>query len=119
MNFSNLDRCDGPACPRCGCQDAEILAQPDASQGHWYGAGRARCRHCNLIYHFKELPKFDVAASPPELERKDPVREIPIVTCDDCRTEMKVTKTEGKVRRYRCATCGRTAKRARADAEPV
>ncbi len=114
-----LDRCEGPACPRCGCQDAEILAKPNPGQGAWYGAGRARCKHCQLIYHFKEIvtPAASGADLQQEPVRKDPVREIPIVMCEQCKTEMKVAKTEGKVRRYRCAGCGRTAKRARADAD--
>lgn len=116
MNFA-LDRCDGPACPRCGCQDAEILAQPVPGQATWYGAGRARCKHCNLIFHFKETATAAAAGESRAADRKEPVREIPIVMCDDCGVEMKVSKTEGKVRRYRCATCGRTAKRARADAD--
>jgi transcriptional regulator NrdR family protein len=48
-----LQKCDGPSCPRCGCQDAEILASPGASK--WFPSGRAVCRNCQSKFTFKEV----------------------------------------------------------------
>lgn len=73
-----LEKCHGPACPRCGCQDAKILAEPPqratlvskAQQFYgttsWFAGGRARCKHCGLTFSFRELPP------PPEEPPEEP-----------------------------------------------
>lgn len=113
MNYHALDRCTGPACPRCGCQDAQILAQPDPSQSTWYGAGRAKCRHCAMVYHFKEVAPAASEASSPSTPTTAPAKVIPIVACQNCGAEMRVASSPGKVRHYRCPACGATDKRSK------
>lgn len=76
-----LDKCDGPACPRCGCQDAKILAEPPQQRAplvskaqqfygtaSWFAGGRARCKHCGLTFSFRELPSSP--EDPPEEPRQ-------------------------------------------------
>lgn len=71
-----LDLCEGPACPRCGCTDTDILRRPaepaDVNPdglGTWFTDGRARCRNCNTEFCFRELPRVD-HRDPPPLARR-------------------------------------------------
>lgn len=130
MTWTRLERCTGPACPNCGCEDAEILEQPkpspDPKQGGWWGSGRAECNACGREFRFKELPKppeppadpapvFDEPANPvavlepPQVEK----RVVPVVKCPDCGGEMKITSSRKVVRYHKCPKCGQTAKTAR------
>jgi hypothetical protein len=82
-----LERCDGPPCPRCGSQDADIKVMPppidpradDLRQKYgvtsWFAAGRARCRFCNLNFSFRELPPSpaeEPSQEPPSLRPTPP-----------------------------------------------
>ena len=69
----DLERCTGPACPRCGCKDADILrdgtpqptAQPPlAKRTRWWSDGQAICNHCNQPFYFTP-PPLDHATPPP------------------------------------------------------
>jgi hypothetical protein len=58
-----LELCDGPECPRCGCQDSEILKPPPQAPEReilWWAWGHARCRHCGHPFTFQ-----DADAPPP------------------------------------------------------
>ncbi len=123
MSFATLERCDGPPCPRCGCQDVEILSYPPVRtengwRGSWFDAGRAVCRHCRLQFTFRELPQNEAveAAEPitlpiePDLVAEHTIR---VVQCSDCGIPMKATSTRKDVRYHKCPHCGKTAKTAR------
>ncbi len=130
MTFERLDLCDGPACPNCGCQDAEILAEPKGpAEKSWFGAGKARCRHCGQTFHFKEVA--DDAQQPPVdyqepvVEHQEPVVDVPSVAyqtvrkplCPECGSgKVVVVATRRLIRRYKCKECGGRFKQAR---EPV
>ena len=127
-----LQACDGPVCPRCGCRDSKILRQPDVT-GSWWGGGKARCRHCGLAFSFREIPKPPPPPEVPvecelpekyfpgngselaEIDDNRPVdcTMIPIVTCPDCGDTMKTSSTRKKFRYHKCLKCGRTLKTAR------
>lgn len=54
-----LDRCNGPECPACGCTDTRILqrpASPEPGKASWWASGRARCNYCGNRFAFRELP---------------------------------------------------------------
>ncbi len=132
MTRIQLDRCQGPECPNCGCRDAELLREPingtAAGEKSWFGSGFAECNHCRRRFHFKEVP---AEAEPPAIEdtlleepeaelvtaEPDPPRIkraiIPEVTCEDCDTKMKITTVKKHVRYHKCPQCGNTAKTAR------
>ncbi len=132
MTRIQLDRCMGPACPNCGCQDVELLREPipdTPDKKSWFGSGLAECNHCHRQFHYKQLPDQPpedrlpeealpeepeaelVAADPdpPQIERA----VIPVVTCEDCDTKMKITTVKKHVRYHKCPKCGNTAKTAR------
>jgi hypothetical protein len=91
------EACNGPPCPKCGCRDATIIAFPQPALPTWYGAGRAKCNHCRLVYHFKEIPGEAV--------------EHPVLRCTHCGgTDVKVTSTRGNVRHNKCKGCGKSFK---------
>ena len=128
MTRIQLDRCLGPECPNCGCRDAELLREPinGAGEKSWFGSGLAECNHCGRRFHFKELPAqpAPLEETPPEEPQRelaaaepDPPRIkraiIPVVTCQDCDTKMKITTVKKHVRYHKCPKCGNTAKTAR------
>lgn len=56
----NLDLCEGPECPNCGCRDTQILRQPREpaepdpdGQGVWFSSGQARCKVCRTQFAFR------------------------------------------------------------------
>lgn len=118
MTYERLDRCTGPVCPHCGCQDAEILTQPHPTgQKSWWGAGTARCRHCGGQFHFKQAPE----PLQPQVDHHEPIvetrngdgRAVPFVKmlCPKCGSDaVKVTSTRKPVRQHRCDSCGKTFK---------
>lgn len=106
MTLFELEKCNGPACPRCGCCDAEIIALPDPEKSTWYGAGRAQCKHCRLIYHFKELPQ--------DCDKKPEANGAVFasdVCCPSCKSQdVIVTSTRAKVRHHKCRDCNKNFK---------
>lgn len=129
MTFERLDLCDGPACPKCGCQDAEILQEPkDPQKKSWFGSGRARCNACRRVFHFK--PVVDVAPPvehhEPVVQHQEPVVDVPAVPyqmirkplCPECNSpKVRVTDTRAHLRRYQCKECKARFKRAREPAQ--
>jgi ribosomal protein S27E len=116
MTWIGLERCTGPACPRCGCQDAEILKRPDPESTTWWASGRARCNHCRREFAFKEIPAeaadFVEGSSSPEESRPSDmgVPFIP-VRCPDCHsTDVPVTSSRRPIRWHKCRVCGKTFK---------
>lgn len=128
MGYGGLDLCAGPACPRCGCQDAKIESQPAEQaaerapyfgdpgklagwqRGSWWGAGRATCRHCGLSFVFREQPatldnRKSPAESPPPPEVVDEQR--PITKCPECGGRLHAYKTIGRTQYRRCKDCGK------------
>jgi len=121
-----LERCDGPECPRCGCQDSEILERPPSptaasdamseAQKHygrtsWFDRGRARCGFCGLVFHFSELPAdLPPAEIPPPAIQSPPVVETPIPPPVDYQAPVIETPRSGngapKLRPIACPDCG-------------
>lgn len=132
MSYATLDRCAGPECPRCGCQQAEILQEPDPELGtkNWWGTGLARCQHCGMAFHFKPIDAPRIPS--PDQSRVDPPRCHPLTpspqhpstppagagvryaatTCPNCgSTQTRVTSSprpvgQTKIRRHQCRECG-------------
>lgn len=142
--MSVLERAQGPACPRCGCQDADVRAAPPAapvvskSQQHygmasWFAAGRARCRHCGLLFSFRELPGNDTtdqesgdrsqeseeaqplnahhAPAPATVSPETKSLRYPVRQCPHCQsTKIRVTTTRRPLRHHKCDGCKKTFK---------
>lgn len=129
-----LERCDGPACGRCGCRDTTILQQPQA--GHtWWPTGRARCRHCGHVFAYRpeqppavsmpvvepgptQLPPVTVQQPGPLSTRVDvmtPTLMLPTGTtrCPDCGAVAKAYSTKGRTQYRKCPDCGRRFKTAK------
>ncbi|MFA7254139.1 MAG: hypothetical protein WC107_06330 [Patescibacteria group bacterium] len=127
-----LTRCEGPECPFCGCNQAEILVppKPQLGQASWFGAGRAKCGHCRAVFSFRELPKpqtipppaidaepFDVAL--PVIEKdlmKNMEIQLHVVTapkCPDCGGDTRISSTRKTRRYHKCLDCGKTITTAR------
>lgn len=118
-----LDRCSGPPCPRCGCQDSEILQWPNNGES-WYATGRARCRHCGTRFAFRPArtqPRPTDEVSPvtsPEIAHQEPpplsTRPIRVVSdptlCPQCGGKAKVASTRPGYRRMKCSACGHAFK---------
>ncbi len=107
-----LDRCDGPPCSRCGCQDVRIIQTPTGN-GSWWDSGRARCRHCGLVFSFREMPEpkpLDILAEMPLLAPETHGTETPIeqaaVVCEKCGGPMQITSTRKTIRYHKCQRCG-------------
>lgn len=68
MGFVELEPCNGPPCPRCGCRDVQVSVWPPelgpGDKPSWYGQGRARCRHCGMPFTFRERPSNNYADFP-------------------------------------------------------
>jgi len=131
--MSFLERCDGPVCPRCGCQDARIL-DPPAPRGPrlwWGGQGRARCRHCGFGFYFRETAEAPPTAPTPSKREEDiampavpeaaaiadppfdPDRGVVyhVLRCPLCGSDqVRITHTARPVRRHKCRACGHAFK---------
>ncbi len=137
MSFAPLQLVDGPACPSCGSQDAEILQRPsDLPEGvtTWWEQGRARCRHCGNQFAFRELPEpiaapavvdeameamdfepADVQPVDPPAKPRDtayPVRECPHCGSADTGVYKPMRKKPDvpQIRYHRCGDCQKTFK---------
>lgn len=119
--YARLERCEGPECPHCGCNQSEILRepQPEGETRSWWGSGLARCGHCGATFHFQELSQPTVPA--PVVEHQEPVIETPAeepvavpyvtVTCPKCGSDqVRVTSTRRPIRRHKCRECQHTFK---------
>jgi predicted RNA-binding Zn-ribbon protein involved in translation (DUF1610 family) len=126
-----LSACDGPACPRCGCRDCRIVREPSKTLS-WWGAGRARCRHCGNEFSFREVSEARqnvVSVEEPLIHLPDETPDDSAIearhaagpvspqgarpvspTCPGCGTIMKVSTTRETLRRWKCPKCGKTKK---------
>lgn len=135
MNGLIINRCDGPPCPRCGCQDCEVHNWPrDASQS-WYASGRATCRHCGTFFAFRPaingqgpteagaLEDAAQAIAPPLMADAYQATAAPCVDfqqpppdslrnkqdptiCPACGHTAKAYATKGRTQYRRCPECG-------------
>jgi hypothetical protein len=115
-----LDRCNGPPCPACGCQDSEILQWPNDGVS-WYATGRAKCRHCGTRFAFrparaKSLQSDDEPAptSPPTIDHQEPpplnTRPLNLAAdptvCPECGGKSPAKSTQGRKQYRKCSGCG-------------
>ena len=111
-----LEKCDGPACPRCGCQDTA----PHYARNRWGGGSvaRRRCRHCACV--FVDGPRWDQRLQDAQGTPQPPQEEAPPaepqrangavvyrpVRCPKCgSTDVKITSTRRPVRHHKCRVC--------------
>ena len=96
----DLKKMEGPACPRCGCQDAS-QAEQVVRWGH--PARRLQCRHCGLTWTVR-----DEATEEPDVTAGVEYHLVECPACggDDC----PVRSTQRPVRWHKCRTCGTTFK---------
>lgn len=109
-----LDLCNGPPCPRCGCRDSKIMREPDNGKS-WWNAGQARCNHCGMGFTFMELPQEPAVVDevPPAIPLQIAGRTIPEPTCPQCGGETRITSTRKGLRYHKCTSCGATMKTAK------
>ena len=123
-----LERAEGPACRRCGCQDVVVLK--DAGSGNWFGGdGRARCKHCGLVFAYRavpfsppdSVPITHEVVTPPPIEHQDPIivaqrdptpepPKYQSLVCGGCGGKLVVTSSPKGFRRMKCKQCGQTYK---------
>ncbi len=122
MTYARLDRCAGPPCPNCGCEDAEILEQPKpAADKSWWRSGRAVCLHCLSEFRFKGGPEVESWMQQPQIDHQEPIVEtrgpnddglaVPYVkmSCPACNSDaVRVTSTRRPIRQHKCSDCGHT-----------
>jgi len=119
-----LDKCTGPACPHCGCQDAEIIRMPTGT-GWWDGTGKAWCRHCGKFFHFRKRQRFANAedqtsqpeqeeTSTPPVEHQEPpppsTRNGNPLKCPHCGGRGLVKSTRKGIQHRKCRDCGHNYK---------
>lgn len=114
-----LERCDGPPCPRCGCQDSKILQWPNDGAS-WYATGRAECRHCGTRFGFRPAraarrqEDAESTVYPPEIDVQEPaplsVRPIGLAAdptaCPQCGGKGLVYRTVDRQQYRKCGNCG-------------
>lgn len=118
MTWTRLQPCDGPACPRCGCQDTDV----DRRRQRWGTASvRYRCNHCGQTWHPTRWQGSPVPAQPTATPEPEPNGNGDVslggavvyrpIRCPDCgSTETKVTSTRRPTRYHKCLGCGGTFK---------
>ena len=61
MSYPSLDLCEGPDCPRCGCQDTEVLDPPrprgEIMRDGWFASGRRPRRRQSGAQPAVKLPR--------------------------------------------------------------
>lgn len=126
-----LERCNGPECPRCGCQDAKILQAPaPGAKSWWADSGRARCQHCGIVFSFREIAPVETESGRPRAESGEPNAEkgtepipdsrspIPdppdpdrgivyhVIRCPICNSDqVRITRVARPVRYHKCKAC--------------
>lgn len=124
-----LEKCQGPECPRCGCQDSEEVD----TRGRWGGLVLTRrvCRHCGYQWRKKkwgtgreelsgESPESIVESPEPTVEGNgEKVDGVPyyVTRCPKCNSRAtkivsspKAVGDMPRIRRHKCKTCGNTFK---------
>ncbi len=90
-----LTKVEGPACPRCGCPDSEVVANGSRYE-------RRRCNHCGDRFDVNvESPDEPTPGSTGDAVRYDPIH------CPTCNSKnVRVTSTQKPVRYHKCQDCG-------------
>ena len=116
MSRLNLDLCNGPECPHCGCHDTE-----QRGFGHrWgYSVSRMVCRHCGTTFPIKDSTE-PTSEQPPNgqhviAESGPKLIVYPVILCPvdqgGCgSSSTKVTSTRRPMRHHKCRDCGFTFK---------
>jgi len=114
-----LRRVEGPECPRCGCQDAEVVGR-SARWGQVHE--RRQCSHCGRTWltaveeepsAVSGQPSVTPAAEPEPAEDADQVVVYPAICCPQCGSKRtKVSSTRRPIRFHKCLECGWTFKSA-------
>lgn len=105
--YHQLQRCESPPCPKCGCGQSEILRT-----GSRWGRPLARrlCLHCGFQWWERNLAAHVEQEAIPKRQPGDAVIYVP-VRCPECRsTEVRVTSTRRPIRQHKCKQCGATFK---------
>jgi len=110
-----MDVATGPACPRCGCKDTDVLRRPTTESRSWFGAGEARCSHCRLRFHFHATTSPPIESQSPPIESQSlPINgtrpKFRVFLCGECGGKCRVARTRDGIRSYKCADCGRIYK---------
>ena len=103
-----LQKCDGPACPACGCQDTRRYA----GRRRWTGQEYVQfvCQHCGKVFYpedrWQEKSAEQEKTPEPEISPGGAVIYRP-VRCPKCNSlKVKVTSTRRPVRHHKCEDCG-------------
>ena len=104
--LTQLERCDGPECPKCGCEDTHCYV----GRRRWGGAEYVQfiCGHCGAIFH--PGPRWQAEqktnSKPDDVSAGGAVIYRP-VRCPKCGSvKTKVTSTRRPVRHHKCKDCG-------------
>jgi len=102
-----LQRVQGPDCPECGCQDAEVV-----DRGTRWGQPheRRQCNHCGRTW-YAAVEQSAVSDQPSaEAESNDEADQLVVyrsVCCPHCGSaQTKVTSTRRPIRHHKCLECG-------------
>jgi hypothetical protein len=119
VTYAGLERCDGPACPHCGCQDTEL----DRRRGRWGGSSvRHRCRHCGATWYPRRWKKENGQPDGQPDRTPEPTEQASEISpggaviyrplhCPECGgTDTKITSTRRPVRHHKCRQCGASFK---------
>ena len=111
MTWITLDKCDGPNCPRCGCNDTE-----KREFGVRWGQASVKwiCNHCGKTFPVQERSVQPLESSNNGhhvIEQTGPAPIIyPVMRCPVGRggcgsTNTKVTSTRRLFRYHKCKDC--------------
>lgn len=104
----DVQKCDGPECPDCGCQDTETTTPRKAGSAGWFAeSARQRCNHCGRQW----IPDAALAQSIDQAnEIGPPDRDAVIyhvIRCPACRGKnTHVASTRRPIRQHKCDDCG-------------
>ncbi len=114
MAFALLQKCDGPPCPHCGCEDTELVT----FSVRW-GATltKQQCNHCGGTFTVPEEKQESgngevEEVSPPAPPKRTVYQPIRCPEFDGgCGSiNTKVTSTRRPVRHHKCRDCGKNFK---------
>jgi len=106
-------------CPKCGCDDIQIIIP--ARPGTWWSSGKGRCRHCGHTVAIRAAdtpPPPDPEPTPATMSTPPPEPQVnggaviyrPI-RCPKCgSTKTRITSTRRPIRQHKCQDCGHTFK---------
>lgn len=116
-----LEKCQGPECPRCGCQDSEEVD----GRGRWGGLVLTRrvCKYCGYLWREKKWgqPEPSNGDNGESTEAQPPIPDAVIwsvIRCPDCKSRDTRVSSSPKpaspdmprIRRHECKACGNTFK---------